>query len=221
MKWTNMVWLFFAATVMTLAQVAATTAATVDISLNVFPTNLGNPNGGGTWTLVAKTDAPLGIAGISAYLKDISTAGITIESDLNSILNGGNPFVGVFGGAVNLVYGQDISSGPITPGVGTISFSDGPDPLGDPAWNDATLIFSGAYSSMVPMFTNAGANTTDANVLASIIVGNAAVDADTSTVVRVAVPEPATIGLAVCAVIAAAAARKRCGPRSPRSLTGG
>jgi hypothetical protein len=207
MKRTNRVRLFFAVTVVTAAHVA--TAATVDISLNVFPTNLANPNSGGTWTIMAKTDAPLGIAGISAYLKDINTAGITIESDLNSILNGGNPFVGVFGGAVNLVYGQNISMAPIIPGVGTISFSDGPDPLGDPAWNDATLIFTGTYSSVVPMFTTAGANTTDANVLASIIVGTAAVDADTSTVVRVAVPEPAAIGLAMGAVIGAAVLRRR------------
>jgi hypothetical protein len=189
----------------------AAAAATVDVSLNVFPTEISNPNGGGAWTLVAKTDAPLGIAGLSAYLKNINATGITIESDLGSILDNGQPYVGVFGNVVNLVFGYNLADGPITAGVGTIAFSDGPDPLGDPVWNDATLIFAGSYNSVVPMFTTSGPNQneTAANVLASVMVGDAAVSADVTTVVRVAVPEPATIGLAACAVVATAFARRR------------
>jgi hypothetical protein len=191
---------------------AVAQAAVVNVSLNVTPTDLLNPNGGGTWRLVAKTDSPVGIAGISAYLANVNTAGVTMENDIGGLLNGGNPFVGVFNGAVNLVYGQDIANGPIVGGVGTILKSDGPDPFGDPLWNNATRIFAGTYSSMVPSFTSAGFNVTDANVLASVVVGNAAINADTTTVVRIApVPEPATAALAVFGVIATASfCRVRC-----------
>jgi hypothetical protein len=181
------------------AQVAA--AAMVNISMNVFPTSLANPNGGGAFSIVAKTDSPVGIAAINAYLKDINIAGLDVENDIGAILNGGQPYVATIGSAINILYGQDVASGPIVGGVGTALKSDGPDPFGDPLWNDATLIFTGTYSSVVPMFTNAGNNTTDANVLASVIVGNAAIDADTTTVVRVEVPEPATIGLAVMSLV--------------------
>jgi hypothetical protein len=94
-------------------------------------------------------------------------------------------------------------------GVGTLSMSDGPDPLGNPSWGDATRIFSGTYGSVVPMFTNSGRNTTDANVLASIFVGDAALAADTTTIVRVAVPEPATVALASFALLETVALRRR------------
>jgi hypothetical protein len=159
--------------------------------------------------MVAKTDAPLGIAGISAYLLNVNIAGLGIEPDLGSILNDGQPFAGMIGSAVNITYGQDVASGPIIVGVGTLSMSDGPDPLGNPTWDDATRIFSGAYSSIVPSFTIAGANSTDANVLIFTTPGNPAQDADTSTVVRVAVPEPANIVAGLTAVFGVLAARRR------------
>jgi hypothetical protein len=94
-------------------------------------------------------------------------------------------------------------------GVGTLSKSDGPDPFGNPVWNDATRIFSGTYSGVVPAFAAAGANETDANTLASVILNMAAIDADTSTVVRVQVPEPASIVGGVFATLAAVAVRRR------------
>jgi hypothetical protein len=187
-------------------------AVKVDLSLNVVPTNVALPNNGGTWRLVAKTDSSVGIAAISAYLTGINIPGLAYEggaASLGAILNGGNPFAATIGGAVNIVYGQDIATGPIVPGVGTILKSSGPDPFGDPAWNDATGIFVGTYSGVVPAFVVAGANQTDANTLASVIVGQAALDADTSTVVRVQVPEPASIVGAVFVALAAVAARRR------------
>lgn len=183
------------------ASAQVVSAALVNISMNVFPTSLANPNGGGNFSIVAKTDSPIGIAAINAYLKDVNIAGLDVENDIGAILNGGEPYVATIGSAINILYGQDTASGPIVAGVGTVLKSDGPDLFGDPAWNDATLIFTGTYSSVVPMFTNAGNNTTDANVLASVIVGNAAVDADVTTIVRVQVPEPATIGLAVMGLV--------------------
>src|SRR5688500_10409804 len=73
------------------------TAAIVNLSMNVFPTNLANPNGGGTWRIVAKTDSTQGIAGISAYLNNVNVAGLGVEPDIGSILNGGNPFVTTIG----------------------------------------------------------------------------------------------------------------------------
>jgi hypothetical protein len=121
--------------------------AVVDLSVNVFPTVLANPNGGGTWNIVAKTSGGspnAGIAAISVYLHNINTAGITVEPDLNSILDGDGPFNGVFNGAVNILYGQDISTGPPLPpplvgGVGMPAMSDGPDPLGDLFWDGAVV----------------------------------------------------------------------------------
>lgn len=185
-------------------------AAMVNLSLNVIPTNLALPNNGGTWRLVAKTDAPLGIAAISAYLKDLNVAGVTMESDIGGLLNGGQPFVGIVSGAVNMVYGQDLASGPIVTGVGTPSKSDGPDPLGNALWNDATRIFAGTYSGVVPSFTIAGGNETDANVLVFTTPGQPAANADTTTVVRVQVPEPASfVGILFLAMTTVALRRRR------------
>ena len=50
----------------------------VDLSLNVFPTNLALPNAGGTWNIVAKTSGGatnLGIAAISAFLPEGTAPG--------------------------------------------------------------------------------------------------------------------------------------------------
>jgi hypothetical protein len=200
--------LFLAATALVAAPCTAD-AALVKISLNVFPTNVAQPNNGGSWRLVAKTDSSIGIAAISAYLRNINIAGLAVEPDIGAILNGGQPFFGDFGGVINIVYGQDILTGPIIGGVGTLLKSDGTDPFGDPAWDDATRIFSGTYSSALPFFTSLGVNETDANVLASVIVGTAALDADTTTVVRVAVPEPMSVIGGLSAVVGILAARRR------------
>jgi hypothetical protein len=185
----------------------------VDLSLNVFPTNLALPNGGGTWNIVAKTSGGatnLGIAAISAYLNDVNIPGIMVESDINSILQpGGGPFVAMVGTAVNIVYGQDIGIGPIVPGVGLPAFSDGPDPLGSPFWNGATKIFKGTYSGAVPAWATAGINSTAANVLVSTTPGTAAIAAEVTTVVRVQVPEPGAVSVASAGLLAMALARRR------------
>ena len=184
-------------------------APIVNISLNAIPTNKANPNGGGTFTIVAKTDAPIGIAAISAYLNNVDFNTLGVENDIGHAFSN---FKTIVSGATNVLYGQDISSGPIVAGVGTSLKSDGPDMLGDPQWNGATRIFTGTYSGIVPSFaTNVGPanNNTDANVLASVIVGQAAVDADTTTVVRVMVPEPATLTAALSAMIGLVVMRRR------------
>jgi hypothetical protein len=186
---------------------AAAQTPNVMLSMNVFPTNLANPNGGGTWRIVAKTDSSQGIAGISAYLANVSTIGLDVENDIGHDLS--DPNFAIISGTVNLVYGQDLTTSPLVGGVGTPALGDGPDPFGDPAWNNATRIFSGLYSSVVPSFAIAGSNETDANTFAQVVVNSAAVDANTTTVVRVAVPEPATAVLAGVAILGIAASRRR------------
>jgi hypothetical protein len=197
-----------------LALVAASSAVAqtpnVMLSMNVFPTTLANPNGGGTWTIVAKTDSTQGISAITAYLHNVDIPTLDVENDIADDFGG--PYVGTFSGAINILYFQNTVTGPLLGGVGTPSLSDGPDALGDPAWNAATRIFAGTYTSIVPSFaTNVGSanNESDANTFAQVMLGLATIGANTTTVVRVAVPEPATIGLAMCAVIGVAALRRR------------
>jgi hypothetical protein len=207
MKWTC--GLCLAACIAALACGPAVHAANVDISMNVFPTDIGNPNGGGTWTLVAKTDSLFGIAAISFVMQDVNTTGITLENDIGAILIGGQPPVSMIGSAVNLVYGQDTASGPVVLGVGTPIKADPPDPFGNPLWSLATRIGSGSYSGVVPMFTAAGFNITDSNTLGSPVgPPYTAIDAVTTTIVRVAVPEPATVGLAFFAALGMVAMRR-------------
>lgn len=174
----------------------------VDVSLNIFPTNFANPNGGGTWTMVAKTDHANGIAAINAYIHGIDSTSVVMESDIAGELTaGGDPFI-VPGNPVNIVYFQDTANGPVLGGVGTITQNDGPDPLGDPNWAIFTQIFHGTYPSTVPAFGVKGGNSTDANVLASVMVpSNNAIDANVTTVVRIAVPEPTSISLAALAAL--------------------
>jgi hypothetical protein len=198
------------ALILAVASHAAAQTPNVTLSMNVFPSDVSNPNGGGNWTIVAKTDSAQGISAITAYLNGVNTAGLDTEDDIGHDF--ADPWVALVSGTVNITYGQDLLTAPLVGGVGTLALSDGPDPLGDPAWDDATKIFSGTYSSLVPSFaTNVGVgnNNSDANTFAQVVVGVAAIGANTSTIVRVAVPEPATIGLALCAVTGVMAVRRR------------
>jgi hypothetical protein len=193
-----------------LTSAATARAARVDLSMNVFPTSLANPNSGGMWRMVAKTDAPLGIAAISAWLQPVNTFGLMVEPDINSITQGGSPYNGTFSGYVNVVYGQDTSQNPIVTGVGRPAFSDGPDPLGNPQWDGATWIFKGTYNGQVPIFGTTGTTVTAANVLVFTTPGSPAAAADVTTVVRVATPEPSTLLIATPPLVALAARlRKR------------
>jgi hypothetical protein len=212
MRWTRLALLLCAAAA--LATPRAADAQTVDLSVNVFPTNLALPNNGGTWNMVAKTSGGstnIGIAGISIFLRDVNIAGLMLEPDVNSITQpGGGPYAGIFAGAVNILYGQDLSIAPIVAGVGTPTFSDGPDPLGSAFWNGATKIFKGTYSAVVPTFSMAVGQIAQANVLVSTTPGTAAIAATTvTTVVRVQVPEPATAVIAAMSLLGVVALRRR------------
>jgi hypothetical protein len=179
-------------------------AQNVQLSLNLRYTDPADPSEGGRWFLVAKTDDPDGLAGVSAYISNINATGIALgnptavgigtaaypvvsSTATGSIANGGNPYVGTFGGVVNVVWGQDISAtGSITPNVGR---PGGPgniatDPLRNPAWNDAALLLSGTFGATRPAFAPSGTNVTDANTLAGTTLGQAGQDANTTFVVR-------------------------------------
>jgi len=175
-------------------------AQNVQLSLNLRYADPADPTEGGRWFLVAKTDSAFGLAGVSAYISNIDTAGIALGNPTavgtypvvgntvtGSIANGGNPYNGVFGGVVNVVWGQDISAtGAITANVGR---TGGPgsiasDPLKNAAWNNAALLASGTFGATRPAFAPSGANVTDANTLQSTTLGDEALNANTTFVVR-------------------------------------
>jgi hypothetical protein len=174
-------------------------AANVALSLNVFPTALANPNGGGAWTLVAKTDTVFGIAAISIRLGNIDATGIVMESDIGATLNNGSVIVFPVPGGHNILYGQD-PAGPIVFGVGTPAMSDGLDPLNDSVWNDATRIVSGTYGGTVPVFIPSNSANVFTQSGTPPLPQGAVSTSQVTTLVRVAVPEPALAALLVGAV---------------------
>jgi hypothetical protein len=187
------------------ASSASAQAPTVSLSLNLRYTDPADPSEGGTWQLVAETNSANGIAGISAYISNINTAGMVYgnggsitAATLGAILNGGNPYNTTIGTAVNVVYGQDTAAGPIVAGVGRGDAIAAPgeiatDPLRNATWNGASLIASGTFAGggaagnqfNRPAFVVAGANSTDANTLSGLVApANASIDATTTTIVR-------------------------------------
>jgi len=179
---------------------------------------------GGDWTLVAKTDNANGIAAINAFLQDVDNAygpdssditddDITLSTDIGAInpidqggLNERPPYLILGGGATDLLYGQDLSDpGSVVTLVGTFATSDGMDPLGDAAWDDATIIAFGTYSGFVPSFNSIDANELDQT--SSPFSASMAVP--TTSVVRVAVPEPASLALLLLACSSFAMRRRR------------
>jgi hypothetical protein len=169
-------------------------ALDVKLSLNLRYTDPFNPAEGGVWSLVAQTGSTKGIAGISAYLSNISGvatvnkygngvlstagsgyAGAFDATAIGAILNGGNPYVTTIGAAINVLYGQDTAAGAGGPGGNTIVLNVGrgvgtpnniaSDPLKNSTWNNSALIAQGTFTGTRPAFVNSGANSTDANVL--------------------------------------------------------
>jgi hypothetical protein len=114
-----------------------------------------------------------------------------LETDINQLPGG--PFVTVGPGPlVEFLYAQDTSQPGVVVGVGTLARSDGPDPLGDSFWNDATMIASGTYGGLRPQFATKGISSTAANVLStSSPPFNFSIAATVTTAIRVAQPPPA------------------------------
>jgi hypothetical protein len=108
------------------AQLGATDVA---LSLNLRYTDPADPTEGGQWYLVAKTGSADGIAGVSAFIQNINTAGMVLgnggvdtltptslrgydavtAADIGSIVATApnSPYNGTFAGFVNVVYGQN------------------------------------------------------------------------------------------------------------------
>lgn len=186
-------------------------AASVNLSLDVYPTNAANPNGGGTWKLIAKTNSAFGIAAVNTYIAGIDVTGVSYGPGINASLNGGQPYI-FPGPPVNFLYFQDPGLPGVVVGVGAGAgtASNIPvDPCGDPAWNNHVLIGMGTYSGTVPSFASSGLNVTDANTFSTATPPfHSSLDADTTFIVRVKVPEPVTAAFSSF-MFAALAIRRR------------
>ena len=155
--------------------------ADVDVALNLRYTDPADPNEGGTWTLVAKTDDPnsAGITGLVTRFTDgsIPAAG-SVNGSIGHDINGGAFVTGTFVDPngpdfVEFVYGQDPNDG-VTNGVGqTGGPSDqGADPLGNSVWDNASIIATGAFTGLRPTTVLAAANETISGVIVSSNIGD-------------------------------------------------
>jgi hypothetical protein len=165
------------------AQLGATDIA---LSLNLRYTDPADPSEGGTWYLVAKTGSADGIAGVSAFIQNINTAGMLLgnggvaangyaavsSTDIGSIVATApnSPYNGTFSGFVNVVYGQNtavVENGSIKLDVGNGGAPGliAVDPLRNTTWNNAALLASGTFGATRPVFGTAGTTITAGNVL--------------------------------------------------------
>jgi hypothetical protein len=181
--------------------------ATIDLTLNLRYNDPADLSEGGVWYLLAETGPAAagnaGIAAVSAYLTGVTTNvfhGSTVtlpagqnaahgaypavgQATINNITNGGNPFNGTFNNAVNVLYGQDISTGPPAPpaiiggiGQGTGAHVDPVDNLRNATYNNYSVLLSGTFTSATrPAFAALTGNTiTGGNVLQNTTPGTAA-----------------------------------------------
>jgi hypothetical protein len=185
-------------------------ATQVDIAMNLFYDNPADQSQGGDWSLVVKTDWMFGVAGFRTVLTELDNFADDIEfpSDtgiINPVNPGGPnerpPFLLLMNDNIDLVYAQDLSESmgrDVVVGVGTPVTSDGPDPFGDPAWDDATIIATGRFGSVRPDF---GLDDQGFGSFAVLLSSgsppySAAVDPDILTL-TVRAPEPSTAILAL------------------------
>lgn len=148
-----------------------TASADVDVALNLRYTDPADPNQGGTWTLVAISDAG-GIAGVVARIEDgtipaAGTVGAGIGHDINGNLLEIGTFVDPNGpDFVEFVYGQD-PNGPITDvlnvGLAGAAANQGADPLHNSAWDDASVIATGSFLGSRPLSVLGAATEYDPN----------------------------------------------------------
>ena len=109
---------------------------------------------------MGKTTSTFGLAGVSAYLKNVDIASISLGNPTanaqyatmaatvtGSIANAGAPYKATVGGEVNVVWGLDLANVPAfinigKGGVGSIAN----DPLKNSDWNNAALLVSGTWT---------------------------------------------------------------------------
>ncbi len=191
--------------------------ADVDISLNIVFNDFLDPNQGGSWSLVAKTDTPDsdGIVALTSRfgLGTIPAAG-TVNPNIGHDILGGN--LGIFtspdpNGFVEFLYGQDPDPNSPIPGlVLGVGLPGGPsdvglDFLGDPTWDNASEIAFGTIPDLtiIPDFLLAAANEVFETIGGGIVMANIG-----ETVVRF-VPEPGTALLGLLACIGCGCRRRR------------
>lgn len=116
--------LICAAALMMLVNVPQADADQIMLTLDLRNTNRQNSASGGTWQLFARKvengSAPNGdngISGIRAILNGVSETGITFATGINQL--GPDTYTNTLSnGAVEVVYGQDISAAGVVTGVG-------------------------------------------------------------------------------------------------------
>lgn len=139
---------------------AAQAQTNAQLSLNLRYNDPANPAEGGRWYLMGKTTSTFGLAGVSAYLKNVDIASISLGNPTanaqyatmaatvtGSIANAGAPYKATVGGEVNVVWGLDLANVPAfinigKGGVGSIAN----DPLKNATWNNAALLVSGTWT---------------------------------------------------------------------------
>ena len=148
--------------------------AATDLSMNLRYNDPADPNEGGLWWLVAKTDTA-GIAGLTINF-DPNTIGLVghevgfspspdpnygiptvTPGDIGHELLGGDLGVNIFSDPngtnyVEFLYAQFPPSYVLGVGSGTASI--GADPLNNSAWDGATIIASGAFDTVRPVLSS-------------------------------------------------------------------
>jgi hypothetical protein len=157
--------LICAAALTMLVNVPDASADKIQLTLDLKNTSRSSAASGGTWQLFARKvedgaapNGDNGISGIRAILTGISSTGITFAAGTNQL--SGGPYTDVLSnGAVEVVYGQDISIAGVVTGVGV-------PPVATP--NRDTLIASGSWPAGAtrPAFgTDPGGKSSEANFL--------------------------------------------------------
>lgn len=203
--------------------------ADVDVSLSVFPTSAATPDAGGSWALVVRTDDPNGVSALRVAVDGVEndavadgdpnddilfSTGIGAVDPIPTGIGPRPPYLDLGNARTEMLFGQDLTTpSSVVVGVGTPATSSGPDPLGDPTWDDATVIARGAYPASIPSVVSA-----DANVLDQMILPFTARADTVTTIVRV----PEASGAAMLALgslaLAACAARRRRGSSRSRAM---
>jgi hypothetical protein len=169
----------------------STAQAGVDVAMNLRYDNPADPNEGGTWTLVAvdpNGDSD-GLVGLVTRFGEATLNGGSgvINGTIGHDINGGALKTANFGGEREFTYGQDPNGS--TPGfvhlVGNVGSpsNQGADPLTNASWDNASVIVTGTFAAVRPVFLSASGNVTDGgDVVSTTTIGAMNVRGDSVSV---------------------------------------